>query len=256
MFSSFYTAASGILTQQRILNVISNNIVNAQTPGYRAERVLSTTFELAYLSRVEAGKSVSLGSSTPFRQIREVPVNFDTNAREETGRGLDMAIDGQGFFNIRQQLPEDAQEEPQVYLTRGGSFTIDGEGYLCLEGIGRVLGQKGEIRVQNANFVVQQDGTVYSDRGRKLDVLLITMPQELTQLQKIQNGLYTTDTPEENQPMEGAQVYQGMLEQSNVDTSRELTAAMEAQRAFQSCSQALKIVDAMNQKAATQIASV
>ena len=51
-------------------------------------------------------------------------------------------------------------------------------------------------------------------------------------------------------------VHQGKLEQSNIDINREYTLVMEAQRAFQSCSQAIKIVDSMNQKAATQIASL
>lgn len=256
MFAGFYTAASGVLSQQRTLNVLSNNIVNAKTPGYRAERVVSGTFDFELLTRMEAGKAIQIGAGSPIRLIQEVPVNFDSNAQEETGRLLDVAIGGMGFFNVQEPLPEDTQEEPQVYLTRNGGFTVDAEGYLSLEGVGRVLGQKGEIRVEGSDFIIQEDGTVYNARGRWVDQLLITWPQELTQLNKATNGLYTIDEPENNLTVENSKLYQGMLERSNIDVNRELTLAMEAQRTFQSCSQALKILDTMNQRAASEIAAL
>lgn len=256
MFSGFYTAASGALSQQRILNVLSNNIVNAKTAGYRAERVVSSTFNFELLTRIEDGKLVQIGSGSPIRVIQEVPVNFDSNALEETGRSLDIAIGGMGFFNMQEVLSEDSQEEPKLYLSRNGGFTVDTQGYLYLEGVGRVLGQKGPIRVENVDFVIQEDGAVYNSRGRQVDKLLITQPQELTQLEKTDNGLYTIEDMNNNLVVENPTLYQGMLEQSNIDVNRELTLAIEAQRAFQSCSQALKIVDNMNQKAANQIASL
>lgn len=256
MFSGFYTAASGVLTQQRILNVLSNNIVNAKTPGYRAERVVSGTFDYELLTRIEAGNTARVGTGSPVRIIQEVPVNFDSNALEETGRSLDLALGGVGFFNIRQTLAQGKAGEPQVYLTRNGGFAVDEEGYLVLEGVGRVLGERGEIQVDGSGFTVLEDGTVYNSRGRRVDTLRVTWPQELTQLEKVENGLYVIANPDNNLPVENPKIYQGVQERSNIDVNRELSLAMEAQRAFQSCSQALKIVDGMNQKAANQIASL
>lgn len=256
MFSGFYTAASGVLTQQRVLNVLSNNLVNANTPGYRAERVVSGTFDFELFTRMEAGNTAPLGTVvSPIRLVQEVPVAFDPASLEETGRTLDFALGGAGFFNIRQPAPEGEEEGP-VLLTRGGSFAVDEEGYLVLPGRGRVLGQRGEIRVEGAGFTVESDGTVYNSRGRRVDILLVTQPPQTARLEKVDNGLYALQDAQDNQPLQEARVYQGVLERANVDINRELSLLLEAQRAFQSCSQALKIMDGMNQKAASEIASL
>ena len=63
MLAGFYTAASGILTQQRNINVISSNLTNSQTAGYRAQRVITTEFEKEYLTRLENGEYVDLGDT-------------------------------------------------------------------------------------------------------------------------------------------------------------------------------------------------
>ena len=267
MLSGFYTAGSGILTQQRVINVLTNNIANIQTPGFRAERVVSKTFDFELMTRMEQGNTQTIGVASPIREVREVPVDWEMSSLQETERPFDMALVGEGYFNILGQAPQlqegdpvpqdgEAQEEGQLYLTRNGHFNLDEEGYLVLDGVGRVLGQKGEIDLGgSSNFTVDPDGTVWDDRGRKVDVLMITKPTQEGELVKVDNGLYTLD---ENNTMEAddVRVVQNALEQPNIDINRELTLVMEAQRALQSCSQALKIVDSMNQKASTQIAAL
>lgn len=261
MLSGFYTAASGMLMQQRTLNVIANNMANENTPGFKTERVVSTTFEHELLTRIEGNSRTPIGSGSPIRIVEDVPTTFDPSLLEATGRPFDLAINGDGFYNI--------QVGEEQLMTRNGNFDIDDEGFLILRGAGRVLGAKGEIEVENSSFTVDVDGTVFNSKGRRVDTLLITLPDQNSQLEKVRNGLYTVQPrPGENgEPADEAQeagvdtvrmphIIQGQLEHSNIDFNREMTLMMETQRTFQSCSNALKTIDQMNQKTANQIASL
>lgn len=241
MFSSFYIAASGVLMQQRVMNTISNNIANINTPGFRTQRVVSSTFE-EVLQREENGQKTELGKGSPIRTVKEVESDFDESYLEETGRPFDMAIVGDGYFHI--------QGADRVYMTRNGNFDIDEQGFLVLRGVGRVLGEKGELEVKDANFEVKQDGTIYDSTGKAIDKVKVAVPAEGVEMIKYGNGLYGVPDATQNVAAAGSSVYQGQIENSNIDVNREYTMALEAMRTFQSCSNALKLVDQLNQKTA------
>lgn len=255
MLRGFYMAASGILTQQRTLNVLTNNIANAQTPGFRASRVVTTTFEHEYLTRIEGLNTGRIGRGTPMRMVSEVPVRFDPGSLEETERPYDIAIDGQGYFNVLAEGEEEGEGEQ--YLTRNGSFDLDENNRLILPGVGPVLGQEGPIELETSDFIVESDGRILDAEGRLVDTLLVTLPPEDARMEQVQNGLFRTDNMEANQQVTAeTQLVQGWYERSNLDLNREYTMVMEAQRAFQACSSALQIIDQIDQKAAAQIAAV
>lgn len=262
MLTGFYTVASGVLMQQRTLDVIANNMSNDKTPGFKGERVVSTTFEQTLLTRMEGSNTGAIGKGSPIRIVRDVPISFEQGMLETTERPYDMAINGVGFFNIQ-------AADGQQYMTRNGNFDIDKDGILILRNAGKVMGEKGEIKLDSSDFVVLEDGTVkdaYSDKV--YDKLLINAPNEGTQLKKFSNGMYQVDpTPPEplgTQPeAEGEQqpavapgvtqvelpnIQQGVLENSNIDWNAEMSLMMETQRTFQSCSKALQIIDQLNQK--------
>jgi len=248
MLSGFYTAASGLLMQQRNLNVSSNNVANLKTPGYKAQQVISTTFAEVLVTRQERNNSQVIGGRTQMRVLDDVFSDFEPNYLEETGRELDFAISGEGFFNI--------QGQDRNYLTRNGSFEIDEEGYLVLAGVGRVLGKDGPLRVVTNDFTVEADGTVKNAKDRKIGQLLITQPADLQGLSQAPNGLYFLNNEEDNLPGQSFRIMQKHLESSNVDMNRELTQIMEAQRSIQSCSTVLKGIDEINGLAVNQIAKL
>ena len=240
MLRGFYTAASGVLMQERTLNVLTNNLVNARTPGFRASRVVSTTFEDEYLVRLEKGASGAIGTGAPVRIVSDVPTLFDPSSLEETGRPYDLAINGEGFFNI---LTTDAQGNERQYLTRNGH--------------GQVLGEKGPIQLDTANFTVDYNGDIYNEKGKLVDKVLVTVPPQDAELEVDANGMYTAqDMTANTQVGDNVMIVQGWTERSNIDPNREMALVMEAQRTFQACSSALQILDKINQKSATQIAAL
>lgn len=255
MYSGFYAAASGMLMQQQIINVLGNNIVNQKTPGYQAERVVSTTFDYEYTIRKGAYGSSPLGSTSPARIVSEVPTNFATNYMEQTDRSTDIALDGPGFFNVLQTNVAEG-EEPVTYLTRYGNFALDQDGYLVLEGVGRVQGVDGDIQVQSSDFAVSTEGIVYNSDGEAIAEILVTAPQA-DQIKRSRNGLYIVDDIQNNLPVTtNTQVVQGSLTASNIDVQREMTQVMEAQRALQACSNAVKTLYQMEQKSASYLAKI
>lgn len=240
MLSGFYTAGSGILNQQRAVNVIGNNISNNQTAGYKAQRLVSTTFEQNYLNRLENGVYTNIGQGDPAVITDVVDTISDESYLKETGNPYDLALVGNGYFNISGNL--------NTYLTRNGNFNVDNEGYLISEGIGRVQGRNGDLLVKGSDFSITPHGLVYDSDGRYIDRLLITAPTDDAQVTRLNNGFYTAGQTEE---VNTTTVYQHQLEQSNVDMNDEYTKLIEAQRALQACASALKTVDTMNGKTAT-----
>ena len=255
MFSGFYTIASGLLSRQREIDVLSNNLVNMQTPGYRASRVVIGGFEKELLTRQEAysRELLNAGVGTPAAVVTGEVINYETGLIKQTGRANDVAINGSGFFTVQ-------NEEGQTYLTRNGGFDVDAEGYLCIPGIGRVLGENGSLlQVGTSEFQVDVDGSIWGltgeQAGQQLGAIQVLEPVNYDDMVQNEQGLFETEGLQMQQP-QNYNLVQGSLEQSNVNLSQELSYLIEAQRAYQSCSSAMQIVDQMNQKAVTQIAAL
>lgn len=245
MFSGFYTAASGMLMNQRKLDASANNMANQSTPGYQAKTVIASTFENVLL-RQQSGQEIQIGSGSPISIVSEEAIDFSQGSFKETNRSYDIALQGSGFFVI--------ENNGQQYFTRNGNFDRDEQGYLVLRGIGRVQGENGPIRVDNAFFQVTSNGSVFSENGTLLGRLRIEEPVDYNALEQNVNGTYTVGNTQTRRA--NATTKQGWLEQSNVDLSQEMTNAMSIQRAFQSCGKALTLVDQMNQKTAGEIGRI
>ncbi len=250
MATGFYTAASGMMMQQRTLNVIANNMANANTPGFKAERVVSTTFEQALLMRQQGYNRTFIGSGDAVKVVEDVPTQFDASFLNTTERPYDLAIQGEGFFVVR-------GDNDRQYLTRNGQFDIDADGYLILPGVGRVQGSRGDLKIDGSDFTVNADGSVYNAKGRLVGALQIIAAAPEAALEKFPNGLFQVPGGE-GMPGEtvglsevaNPQIGQGMLEASNANYNREIALMMETQRNFQSCSKALMMIDEIEQRAA------
>ena len=249
MTKGFYNLTSGMLSQSRRLDVVANNMTNLATPGYKAERYTDSTFEEVLYSRIgnkdKSGAQV-IGEQSYILAPDQLYVNFDQGIPEETGLNLDFAIVGDGFFAI--------QTENGVEYTRSGSFTLDGEGFLCLASQGRVLGMDGQpiqlttdlIRADGEGRIHTQDGNYY------LGQLGVFTFADNGQLVKNTSGLFG---PGGQQAVPtAAEVQWRWVENSNVDMIQEMSNMMTAERALQSAAQVLQLYNELLTRATGEIA--
>ena len=244
MLQGLYNLTSGVLTQNRNLNVISNNMVNVSTPGFKSDTMVSTTFkdEMLYRSGNKGtGASIPVGNTSRIRTAQETLTDYQQGAFEETGGNLDLAIAGGGFFVI--------QGDGGNIYTRNGSFILDDEGYLALPGTGRVMGKNGPILLNDDKINIDTEGIIRNEDGVNLGTLRLVDFANYDNLQKNKAGYFTGGNPYD---LPGSFVHK-TVEKSNISVVSEMTKMMSSQRAIQSAAQVIKIYDQMMQKVTTEI---
>lgn len=265
MYDGFYKLTSGMLTQSRNLNVIGNNMVNLQTPGYKQDTMVSTTFqeEMLYRTgRTAKADPSPLATTSRIKAADRTYVNYTQGNLELTDGIYDFALSGKGFFCIETAAGE--------RYTRNGSFAVDGEGYLELPGVGRVLSADGQpIFIDNENFTVDEqgnisviiggtageDGEAEDARIQQYGRLKVVDFADYDELQREDNGIFSTNQAQILPGEEGysPDILWKTLEKSNVNMVTEMTAMMSSQRALQSAAQALKMYDQIMSKSVTDV---
>lgn len=248
MFQGFYNATSGMLTQNRNLNVISNNMANVSTPGFKSDKFIATTFREELISRIgnkDKSTASPLGTMAMIRASDETVTDFTNTAYAPTRNTLDFALSGEGFFSV--------QTGNGVVYTRNGSFTLDDQGYLYLPTIGRVLGENGPIRLGTDKIRVDSSGTIYSEDGNtQFGTLQIVDFQNYdTQLVKTTGNVFIA--PNGGAVPADAKVVGSALESSNVDAVDQMVQMMSSQRALQSSAQVMKMYDQLIGKIVSQL---
>lgn len=134
MSTGMFAAVSGIRANQSALNVISNNISNVNTLGFKSS---SADFATVFSSTLSAGSSAngSLGGTNPEQigngtLLSSIDSNFSQGGTEYTGRSTDMMINGNGFFAVEHINPNNGSNSSDYYLTRAGNFSLDDNGNL------------------------------------------------------------------------------------------------------------------------------
>ena len=178
MFRGIYTATSGMLSAQRKQEVLTNNLANAQTPGFKQEHAVSRAFpdilmerirdqQMVLPNRVLPGRGVPIGVLHTGVYTQEAIPSFIQGTLQQTGRTLDMAIVDQGLPVNPQTNQRGALffvvESPQGELryTRNGQFTLDEQGYLITGEGYRVLNeQRAPIQLTGESFQLAADGRI------------------------------------------------------------------------------------------------
>lgn len=220
MNNAIYIALSRQTGLFRNLDVAANNIANASTPGYKGQTMV---FE-QYLTNDKDNFRRKIAFSNHVTTFAD----YKDGAITETGRNLDLALEGDGFFRV--QTPEGVRH------TRRGNFRLNeekvvvtAEGFPVLQSDDQVitlLPEDLDIHISNDGTVrVGQDG---QQRGQ-IDLVNFANPQKLTRLD---NGLYLAEEQEQTDPP--AKILQGYLEQSNVSAVTELTNLININRSVSS----------------------
>ncbi|GIW94989.1 MAG: flagellar basal-body rod protein FlgG [Pirellulaceae bacterium] len=252
---TLYTAATGMEALQTKLDVIANNLANVNTLAFKKDRA---NFEdLLYRHRVlpgiqdsgsnrtATGISVGLGS-----RVQGIQTDFRQGAFQPTGKATDLAIEGNGFFQV-----QDAATG-QILYTRAGNFDINEQGQLVLASAqtGRLLEPNITIPTDATDIVVQPDGNVlYRQAGNstlqqagQIQLAVFINPDGLL---KLGENLYAA-TDASGQPIVGTPgtdglgvIRQNALEASNVEPVQELIDLITTQRSFELNSQAVQAGD-------------
>lgn len=224
MIRAFYTAAAGANSNQTYLDVISNNLANIQTDGYKA---LKPEFsDLLYTNLTQAGEgSLMVGSGS---KIDKTDTIFNEGALIQTDKLTDFAILGDGFFAI--------QKEDEILYTRTGAFTvgnIEGENYLMLD--------SGYVLDNNEEPIILTEGE------NEINVGVYKFTNNFD-LERVGDNLFRiANENAEYEISEVAEVKRGYVEGSNVVLSQEMVKMIQSQRAFQFNSKIIQVADEIEQ---------
>ncbi|MHC1695472.1 MAG: flagellar hook-basal body protein [Eubacteriales bacterium] len=244
MMNAIDSAVTGMLNRSRELDITSNNLANLNTPGFRSDRLITTDFKDHLTYRLNAGTNEEIGSQNYGSIMDNVYTQSTQGAPEFTNRKLDFTINGGGYFTLQRQ-------DGTAAYTRNGRFSIDNGGFLINSSGAYVMGQNGRIFAGTAEITVSSQGDIYAG-GDYIDRLSLVGSDGTERLDKLSQSSLAGNL---NQPFTGS-IVQGALEQSGVDMMTEMSIMIESSRAFQTCSQFVKMLDQLMQKTVTEIGRV
>ena len=255
MIRGLYTAASGMITKQVQQENVSNNIANINTPGFKKDKISLKSFEELLIET----RDKQVGSSN-FRNtlgmlefgvgIDENKTYFSQGSVEDTGRNLDFAINGQGFFTV---LKNDGQER----YSRDGRFQIDSNGYLTTIEGDRVLGlnnegEKTPIRLTSDEVKLSSNGVIDNSQGQTRFYLSNFAAD--TDLVKEGTNYYRANVQATGEA--NGKIEQQKLERSNVDALEAITDMISIMRSYESNQKVIQQMDETLGKTVNEVGSI
>ncbi len=229
-----YVSTSGAVSRMHQLEIIANNLANVDTLGFKADR---TPFQTALESQIrDADGQLAAGApARAFVSTNGVATDHGGGNVVQTGRGLDAAIDGPGFYAV--------ETNDGVRYTRAGSFVVDAEGNLATLDGRPVLGDGGPIQVSGSEPEITAGGDVVDAEGNVLGRLRVETFEDPRVLAKEGNNLFRAPPDAVGVPAEPVRLVPGSVERSNVQAIRELATMMILQRNFDATMQVLRSDD-------------
>lgn len=254
MLRAFSTAATGMDAQQTMVDVIANNLANVSTNGYKSSK--ANFQDLLYLKIRQADREVSSGVTAPSGleigsgvKTASISRNFSTGEMENTGNELDMAIQGDGFFQV--SLPNG-----QLRYTRDGAFYEDANGYIVTAN-GYQLSPGITIPSDATSVDIGSDGTVTCQTASgsqvvgTVELYRFANPAGLSaEGENLFRETEASGSAVSGQPGEDGygSILSQYLEKSNVQMVSELVNLITAQRGYEINSRCIKTGDNMLQQ--------
>lgn len=229
MIKGMFRSASGMLPQIKKQETIANNVANAGTSGFKKDAVFTRE-----LSRAEA-RLAPKRSDWEQPMANDVFTNFGVGAFDRTGNTLDLAIDGDGFFQVE-------LEDGTIGLTRSGSFTVNGDGLLAHSDGPVLLAEGGPVEPGNGTITISGTGQVEVDGGTVGRITPVTV-NDLQALEKVGSSLFIVPEGTELVSVPESQIRQGYLETSNVDIVRQMVDMIIAYRTYEANARSLTTQD-------------
>ena len=251
MLRGMYTSVSAMINLQSSQTVISNNIANANTTGFKSETLISKTFDDVLIKNNDKyvngnGTAQELGTLNLGVKIDEITTNYEQGVIIETENETDFALNGNGFFTVR-------DEQGNIFYTRDGGFNVNTDGYLVTSSGAQVLNSNNQsiyvggssISVDNNNNVILSSGAVH-----KFNIVDFN---DYSSLNKIGQNLYSAEgaIATNNYSLQNMK-----KESSNVDIIESTAALMSNLRAFEANQKVVQVMDSTLSKIASEIGTV
>lgn len=266
MVKGLYTAYTGMIEEVRRMDVMTNNLANADTTGYKKEGTVNQAFKDQLAIKIK-------DTSEPFYERRLGDVNMGVKIGETyrdysqgsfrvTDNALDVALDGEGFFAVEFTSKAGVTS---VKYTRDGSFTMDRDGYLRTKDGDYILNQNGamngtpgeasRIRLNpNQEILIETDGSIYQE-GNLVGRIGVVDFENYDYLQKYGENMFDA-VAGAAKVASGALVEQGTLEMSNVNVVSEMVEMITISRAYEANQKIIQTMDATLDKAVNTVGQV
>jgi flagellar basal-body rod protein FlgF len=224
MEKGIYLALSGAISNEGQMDVITQNLANSNSLAYKKMKM---TFK-DYLISPECEQEGKI-----MAEVAGIPTDFSNGELTQTGNVMDLALEGSGFLAL----------EDNNY-TRRGDLKRDKEGFLTTRNGLKVLGQKGPIRIPEGKLEIGANGEVTVNQMQVGKIRLVDF-QDKNALVRLGEDRFQTD--QKSSPTT-AQIRQGFLEGSNVNTIKEMTQMISTLREFQAYQKIIQSFDDMTAK--------
>lgn len=242
MDRSINNLGSSLKFLQEKLNIISNNLANTDTIGYKKDTVIGKGFDNILASKIQDQLTVTgaeqiepsaLEEYTPGVYAERIYTSLLKGNIQQTGDYADIAFSGDGFLVV-------GDDNSKIYLSCA-STDIDEEGFLIATGRGRIQGLNGDMRVGFEGYTIEQNGFVLVN-GEVVDVVKVVDFTDKSAVSKNSDGDFIVAN-DNIVDKEDFLILPGHLEASNVNTVAEITELIEVARRFETNQRTLQILD-------------
>lgn len=250
MDNTTFIAVSRQATLLRQMDLVANNLANVDTPGFKVEQMV--------FNATPGGAAKNEGVRSPALFVIDGGVgrDFSEGSLEQTGRTLDVAIDGNAFFQV--QTPQGAR------FTKNGRFGIDPQGRLVTAQGYPVLDVSGgaiTMDPKNGEPAIGADGTISQGSAQGPNTVTVGKIgafrfDQLGVLSKEGDGLFSNQSNIQPQPAADVRLRQGMIEGSNVKPLTEVTNLIEVSRAYERVTQMIQQTNDLSQSSIDRLARV
>lgn len=257
MNRGLYTSAIGMMTQMQNMDIVTNNIANVDTTGFKKDMSVVQSFSEEMMKILDdpsnqtrlIKRNNNIGTVSLGNFVTEVSTDFATGAMEKTEGTYDLAIDGEGFFVIETTEKDGTVKEK---YTRDGSFTLNQNNELMTKEGNYVLGENGRIVIPNGTVSISENGNIYSN-GEYVDKIKMVDFENKETLRKYGDNLYNKIDETIEKPFTGT-LLQSHIETSNVNVVNEMVKMINISRVYELNQKMVQTHDNTLEKAVTELA--
>ncbi len=258
MIRALFTAASGMIVQERHQTIVANNISNASTASFKQQDLLAKEVQKRSIKNMDGAlagtaQEREIGDMSFGVEVDRIHIDFAQGDLEETGIDTDIALQGKGFLKIM-------LSDSQVGYTRNGKLSVNQQGILTTSTGEPVLGKDlstGKdvmMHVDDKELTISSNGAVNLNgkKSYQLDIVNLVNIDFMNPLgdsvYQIENGMETT--------VNDTKIVQGSLEKSNVNPLDQMVKMIEITRNFETNQKVIKTIDQMLAKSASEVGKV